>query len=717
MLPRRLAGCALVLALVVWANGVWGQGRTLRKGALDDDSKFTNVGNIGLTVTNYGTFGNGFSIPGQPSCEYPLGSGIEHVFDGGLWVGAKRADGKILVTTGAVDIASLRDVAAGFEFTAPDSVEVLPDGSRKIIKFNVTRERSSLFGSRFYHPQAISHQDFIADFTDTNRYVPVVETIGEDKYLVDGPLIPQHTPMGLVVHLETYAWNFPFADAFVILNYRIKNVSGGPLRDVYVGLWADLVVRNTNITPPRVGAPFYQHVANGYIDSLHLAYAFDYNGDPGFTDDGLYVALKFLGSRPAQSRTTYNAWLFRNTAEPVLFSPSDDLERYQKMAESLPRSVIETLNDGPGNYMTLIATGPFAEIPPDSSINVVFAVVCAPKYGSDPNSADTPRNKRYLVTNAEWADRAYRGEDRNNNGVLDPGEDINANGKLDRFMLPTPPTPPHVKLVPGDHQIEVYWDDISEHSVDLVTGKPDFEGYRVYRSKVGEDLPGHDLLSSLELIAEFDSVDGIGYDTGFELVRLKEPVSFGEIEQNPLTGREEPVVYRYRLVNRNLLNGWQYAYAVTAFDRGNPEENLPSLESSPLVTAKRAIPGSPPNVGNTFTVGVYPNPYRVHAAWDGHLERDRKLYFYNLPPHCEVRIFTLAGNEVDRFVHNAATYTGEDIQWFLKFGGKERTFPGGLHAWDLVTANDQAIASGLYLYTVEDLDTGQIQRGKFLVIK
>ncbi len=689
----------------------------MRRGALDDDSKYTNVGNIGLTITNYGTLGNGFSIPGQPSCEYPLGSGIEHMFDGGLWVGARNADGKILVTTGAVDIASLRDVAAGFEFTAPDYVEVQPDGSRKIVEFNVTRERSSLFGSRFYQPDAISHQDFIADFTDTNRYVPVVETVGEDKYLVNGPLIPQHSPLGITVHLESYAWNFPFADAFVILNYTIKNVSGGPLYDVYVGLWADLVVRNTNITPPRVGGPFYQHVGNGYIDSLNMAYAFDYDGDPGFTDDGLYVALKFLGSDPPQTRTTYNAWLFRNTAEPVLFSPSDDLERYMKMKESLPPSVLDQLNEGPGNYMTLLSTGPFEVIEPDSSINVVFAVICAPKYGTDPNSADTPQAKRYLLTNAEWADRAYRGEDRNNNGILDPGEDINANGKLDRYVLPTPPTPPRVKLVPGDATITIYWDDISEHSLDLITGEPDFEGYRIYRSKVGEDLPGHDLLSSLELIAEFDSVDGIGYDTGFELVRLPEPVSFGEVAENPLTGELEPIVYKYKFVNRDLLNGWQYAYAVTAYDRGNPEENLPSLESNPLVTAKRAVPGTPPGDLEQHKVGVYPNPYRAHAAWDGHLERDRKIYFYNLPARCEVRIYTLAGDEVDRFVHEGATYSGDDIQWFRKFGGESRAMPGGLHAWDLVTQHDQAIASGLYLFTVKDLDTGKVQRGKFLVIK
>jgi hypothetical protein len=33
-------------------------------------------------------YGHGFSLwPDQPSCEYPIGSGIEHIFAGGLWVG------------------------------------------------------------------------------------------------------------------------------------------------------------------------------------------------------------------------------------------------------------------------------------------------------------------------------------------------------------------------------------------------------------------------------------------------------------------------------------------------------------------------------------------------------------------------------------------------------------------------------------------------------
>ena len=54
---------------------------TLQKPADDDNSKYTNVGNIGLTVTNFGMYGHGFSLwPDQPNCEYPIGSGIEHLF-------------------------------------------------------------------------------------------------------------------------------------------------------------------------------------------------------------------------------------------------------------------------------------------------------------------------------------------------------------------------------------------------------------------------------------------------------------------------------------------------------------------------------------------------------------------------------------------------------------------------------------------------------------
>ncbi len=679
---------------------------------VDDDTKFTTTGSIGLTVSNFGTFGDGFAIQSptdQPSCEYPRSSGIEHLFVGGLWVGGKRDNGSIFVTTGARDIPSLRDVAAGFEFTNSED------------PLDVVFERSSIIDNPFFSPEAISHQDFIADFTDSNTVVPGT-TIR----------IPQHVPINVSAHLESYAWNFPFADAFVIFNYTIKNTGRERLNDVYISLWADMVVRNTNITPPRVGAPFFQNVGNGYVDSLRMAYSYDFDGDPGFTEGGLYIGLKHLGATPQANDTTYqtaasyNVWLFRDTSDPVLFSPQTDIDSYQKQKEPLPPLLVDTVVKGRrGNFMSLITTGPFASIEPDSSINVVFAVICASKSGNDANNLDTFNSKQDLFTNAFWAQTAYDGEDRNGNNQLDLGEDLDRDGEIDRYILPTPPNTPRTRVVPSDRKVTVYWDRSAEESIDFISGRMDFEGYKLYRTKLAEDLPGRDLFSSFTLIAEFDSVNGIGRDTGIDFVRLDEPVTFGEFITNPFTGEEEPLFYYYKFENEEVLNGWQYAYAVTAFDQGDPEINLGSLESSRLANVTRVFPGSPTMEQQgaqapeptEIKVGVYPNPYKAQGAWDGNQERERKIYFFNLPADSEVRIYTLAGDLVDKFEHHSAAYTGDGIQWFDQFAAGQRVFAGGEHAWDLVSQDDQALASGLYFFTVADLNTSSVQRGKFLIIK
>ncbi|MDZ7360643.1 MAG: hypothetical protein ONB46_07945 [candidate division KSB1 bacterium] len=67
--------------------------------------------------------------------------------------------------------------------------------------------------------------------------------------------------------------------------------------------------------------------------------------------------------------------------------------------------------------------------------------------------------------------------------------------------------------------------------------------------------------------------------------------------------------------------------------------------------------------------------------------------------------------------NDASFYNGLDTRWLSVYAGENVQFSGGEHAWDLVTADDQAIATGLYLYTVEDLESGEIQKGKFAVIK
>jgi hypothetical protein len=665
----------------------------------DDNSKYTNVGNIGLTVTNFGTYGNGFvTWPEQPSCQYPLGSGIEHIFDGGLYVGGFiRGVGGPRVTTGAVDIASLAR-ASGFEYTnAPGSL---------------VKERSSLFDSRFYSPLAISHQDFVMDYTDTNKV-----------YLTGEPII-DHDPLGIAVHQETYAWNYSFANFFVIFNYWIKNVTNKNIDSVFVGLWTDSVVRNTLITGRPSGTAFFNKGGNGYNDSLKIAYEFDAAGDIGFTDS--YIGVIFLGSDPmlpesyqyqgeSLPTTNYVSWQYKNTSDPNFFAPQDDIQRYKKMQGFFGGDNRWKIGINPDNLKTpsnrsmLISEGYFNTINPGDSINVVFAIVCAKKYGNEPTPLDTEEQKTNLYANADWALRAYYGEDRNRNGILDPGEDLDGNGKITRYILPAPPVVPKIKVVPGDREVSIYWDKSSEASVDPISGKKDFEGYKLYRTEPGFDLTQtQDLLKSMVVLASFDSVaDGISFDTGFDFVRLAEPVTFPN----------DTVHYYYKFELSNLLNGWQYLFSVTAFDKGDPENNLGILESSPLANFERVLPGTPAIEDPNVEVGVYPNPYYGNAIWDGSSERLRKIYFYNLPLECDITIFTLAGDIVKHIYHNQES-NGSDIRWFETYAsdGKQK-FAGGEHAWDLLTDNDQAVATGLYIFTVENKSNGEIKRGKFLIIK
>ncbi len=44
-----------------------------------------------------------------------------------------------------------------------------------------------------------------------------------------------------------------------------------------------------------------------------------------------------------------------------------------------------------------------------------------------------------------------------------------------------PPPRPRLRVTAGDHQVELFWDDVSEHAVDPNTGVLDFESYRLWR--------------------------------------------------------------------------------------------------------------------------------------------------------------------------------------------------------------------------------------------
>ncbi|MBI3233898.1 MAG: hypothetical protein HYZ42_07630, partial [Bacteroidetes bacterium] len=80
-------------------------------------------------------------------------------------------------------------------------------------------------------------------------------------------------------------------------------------------------------------------------------------------------------------------------------------------------------------------------------------------------------------------------------------------------------------------------------------------------------------------------------------------------------------------------------------------------------------------------------------------------------------IYTAAGDVVKTFEHHADTYVGEDIRWFENFGGENTIMPGGEHAWDLLSDSKTTISSGIYLYTIQDIDAGVTKTGSLAILK
>ena len=703
------------LVIFVYVNILICQDRAIGKVsfAKDEYDKYTSVGNLGLTVTNFGILGNGWNRMENgsinPSCQYKqnteiIREQIEHFSYCGLWVGG-IVNGQRRVSTAIVD-GVFESGSEGFEMFAESPIQ---------IKSSISSTNQDSM-AKYYSPNAVSHQDMISNFKDYNEVN--IE-------------IPNHIPLGIDIHLESYAWNYSYADAFVILNYSLKNVSEDTIKNIYAGIWADPSIANFNYTDyytPGGGFTWYDNL-NGFdktIDnsgfSRDIAYQYDADGDDGWAQS--YLGISVLGSNiPNQNLTTfYNQWVWTNSSNsdyPAYSMPINDNERYQKLSSNVPTgSGIEYTSEGypasENSWMFLVSAGPIGsqanedttswKLPPGDSCQIVFTVVCA--LWDQGSNGDSPSQKNNLYVNYDWAQKAYNGEDRNRNNILDEEEDTNDNQVLDRYILPAPPPIPNMHVQVESKKAIIYWQKNAESFVDPISREKDFEGYKIY----GATKTENDSLGEFSLLLEVDKKNDIGYNTGFSIVQIVN--EYGDPDSIFINNS----YYHYKFENVNIKDGWLNYYSITAYDRGDPSSNLESLESSIYSNRVYIYPGSKV-VSESIWEGmpsVYPNPYKGQALWDGYSSRGKMIWFRNLPNKAEIRIFSLAGDLIDIIQHDES-YRGEDI---LNIDSKKNPkMSGGEHAWDMVTMYDQATASGLYLFSVENKDTGEFKEGKFLIIK
>ncbi len=227
------------------------------------------------------------------------------------------------------------------------------------------------------------------------------------------------------------------------------------------------------------------------------------------------------------------------------------------------------------------------------------------------------------------------------------------------MSVPAPPPSPDIVVTSGPDEILIEWSDVSDVP-DPVTDNLDFAGYRVYRAIGSRDT------------------------------------TYTQIYEGTANS----------YVDTEVTRGIAYYYYVTAFDDGsqNTDGLTPgqSLESSKFlnrmsVAAYAFKPGS----GSAQGVLVVPNPFdRSGAAVNFPGEPD-KILFVNLPPICTIRIFTVSGHLIKTIPHTSGS---------------------GDEAWDLVTAFNQYVASGVYIYRIDDAKTWdgktlESSHGKFIVVR
>ncbi len=168
--------------------------------------------------------------------------------------------------------------------------------------------------------------------------------------------------------------------------------------------------------------------------------------------------------------------------------------------------------------------------------------------------------------------------------------------------------------------------------------------------------------------------------------------------------------FEYRYLADNLLPSVKYFVSVTAFDFGSQEASLPFLETNPVTSAEEVFALDRIGQSDGLDVIVYPNPYRIDGRYRDlgfeardresfPKERTRELHFIQLPPICEISIYSLDGDLIHTITHD-----------------QPPTSTTVMHeSWDLITRNLQMSVSGIYYFVIETPD-GQTQIGKFVLI-
>jgi len=484
-----------------------------------------------------------------------------------------------------------------------------------------------------------------------------------------------HFPLGIKVFQKSYAWKDRVKEP--ILPFEFYFINQGPyiLDSVYlaVDFWAFL--ERCPGMPPSL-KEFVGH----FLD-MQTVYYRDYQWDPNAPPIGL-ILLGMSGS-PNPLKLTMVSTFDTETR--------NDKIKYNIMSsgitsrDSLYRYITGSASDI-GAPSTLISIGPYVHMNIGDTLKLSVSLVAGEVVEILQNNLRDNARKAIALYNNDW-------------------------------RPPSIPQSPKLRIISGDKKITLdwswhaedgvpnvmdTWDDLNHYVNALpithwrrinpppgkTKGGRTFEGFKIYRSEYPVFQE-----NQMSLLYQYDVNDDLGF--------------------NDNTG------LKFTYTDSSVVRGRRYWYAVTAFTipdysvsiNGDTVETDPWESGIHENAVQVPIPFSP-----SYELGkvkVVPNPYRTDidyryegGGWEGLArmwdETKRLVWFIHLPLKCTIRIFAIDGSIVATLDH--------DDNYRKSMG-----LPDGQEEWHLLSGSHRAIASGIYVFTVES-DYGT-QIGKFVVIR
>ena len=317
--PIRLFFPCILLGLATLISTGFSADKFPTNQSNDDDSTLVSnrvhrIGNVWMNITNRGYFGNISSHdemhmedperPGTwaPQCEFPAGSGVQYLYQGGLWLGA-------LIRTEDYEYPRVSVAIDGWVTTKEFSAA--PETG--IIERSNIEDAQDYLGNDIYSPDAVAPQEFLSVFFDT---LANPDSVGLD------PVDSLHLPLGIRISQKSIVWDGEDISDFIIIEWEFENISQLYLKNLYIGLFVDGDVGENDERERHIddlcGFRQWRYFdgPDDELDSIeiNLAYIADNDGRPSgviegndFTAPGV-SGVMILDSPNPRLTTSFNWW-------------------------------------------------------------------------------------------------------------------------------------------------------------------------------------------------------------------------------------------------------------------------------------------------------------------------------------------------------------------------------------------------------------------------